>query len=251
MKTQAQIRQTTIYGASGAGKTELALTWPKPYALGMHRERGLLTAEGRIPIDYARDWPDAAAKLRAIYEQAVNGQWKYDTLILDGVSHWGDACHEHHSILLAKSRDKSAVSPAQMEDKDGPRAYGDTLAASQWVFQFAQAMPCHVVYTGNEEQLWLGKGEHRTPNGVTLAYPGKFSDKLLQITDHVYLELLSNGTRRLWLSKCQSRGAPARVRVAQLSQQWRLPEFIDDPSFDLYARWIAAVQGQPLLGLKG
>jgi hypothetical protein len=152
-----------VYGRSGAGKTRLAGTGPRPFIFSA--ESGLLSLrKERIPytviktlkeLEDAREWALKSSEAR-----------NFDTLSLDSVS-------EIAEVLLASEKEKT---------RDPRKAYGELSTKVIEVLRDFRDMPQkHVLFIAKEEQLEV--------NGARVARPSFPGQQLSQQMPYFFDEV--------------------------------------------------------------
>jgi hypothetical protein len=199
----------TIYGASGAGKTLLAASAPKPY-IGDSND-GLLTIADREGYEHVRgDRVHSMKDLDEIYDNLTGTgehDWskKYETLSLD---HFDDI----QGIILDALADKAAAKDDRREvDMLEQREYGIMGNKLRRYLRKFKKVPKHkILICGETANFETGRLQPRLV--------GSMKNELPYFCDHIaYLRIGKKGVRYLHLD-------PTDTFYAKTRAWWLTPE---------------------------
>lgn len=166
-----------VYGESGAGKTFLACTAPKPllilseWAVARPTLERLRKDRGVDPDTiFVNSWSD----FMEAYKYAAGNITKYDTIVVDGLTDLNDrAIEEILAAAVAKTRQGVAHDPDQLEIGDWGKVGNRTLYA----VRLFRDLPCNVVMTAlaQETKGELFTGPMMSPKGAQRKLTAQFN----------------------------------------------------------------------------
>lgn len=213
---------TVLYGPSGAGKTTLAATAPKPVFLDSNQ--GTMSVRGRDGFKYGRVDVFGMDDLDAAYDKltgtAQNADWsrKYDTIIFD---HFDDI----QSIIMENLGDKRAAKDSRKdEDEAEQRDYGIMGSKLKRYIRRFKKVDKHKI-------LICAEKEDRDQGRLGPAVIGQMRAALPYFADHTfYLRIGKKNKRYLHLDSTDE--FYAKTRAWWLPPELRKQEIpFDDPKF--------------------
>lgn len=203
ISTDRRWQTIVIHGDSGAGKTTLAATAPKPAFLDSNQ--GLISIADRPGLEHVHSHDVLSMKdLDLAYDNFTGTgkrDWskKYQTLVFD---HFDDI----QSIILDELTERAVAKDGDREpDQTEQREFGILYNKLARYLRKFKRVPCHkILICSSKEDFNTGQVR---PNLV-----GQMKDKLNYFTDHVfYLRVGKKGVRYLHLDATDEYYAKTRA----------------------------------------
>ena len=206
-----------LFGASGAGKTTLAATAPRPIIVDSNQ--GTSSIEYAEGLEHVKRTPQITqmSQLDEVFDQLTgtggDEDWRkrYDTPVFDS---WDDMQKLIHDRMVDKQLESGAEPDAEELDQIQLRQYGQMYNQMSRYMRKMKKIPKHKIFICAEKRY----------EDKDMMWPdliGQMKDKLPYLVDHtLYLRMSDKGVRYIhlnpkpgeWYAKTRLRWLPSEYR---------------------------------------
>jgi hypothetical protein len=239
--TSSRIQTFVLYGPSGAGKTSLTATAPRPAFLDTNK--GLLSIAGRPGFEHvhAEDINDFTGLERAYDNFTGTGKrdWrkKYDTLVVD---HFDDI----QAIIMEQLGERRHERDERKDiDESEQKDWGVMATKLKRILRKYKTLPIHKI-------LICGEKDNKEDGRLMPSLQGQLGNSLPYFADHtMYLRIGKNGKRYLHLDSTDDFYAKTRAWWLTPEQRKIQVPFDDTTALTkLFALIAAGPKGQSTRG---